>query len=319
MRLCRSTSPTRSRRKADVDSAADARQDDVMLGFEMRGVTVRVADILPSRKTCDDIKTSRKYATVVASIREVGIIEPPIVHPLRNGGAGKYLLVDGHARIEALKEIGQETVFCLISTDDESYTYNRKINQVTPIQEHFMILNAIKRGVSEERIARALKVDIARIRQKRSLLDRVCPEAAELLKETSVGAVTIQKLKRVKPSRQIEIVEMMAMVNNYSSVYCEALVAATPNELLADGGRSRKNPKLSAEEIARMEREMESLHRDLQMREDTYGRNFLDLVIVRGYLTRLLDNGRAVRFLSGNHPDLLSGFQQIVESTSLEA
>jgi hypothetical protein len=299
--------------------STDTRQDDVRLGFEMRGVTVRIDDILPSRMTGDNIKTSRKYATIVASIREVGIIEPPVVHPLDNAGKRNYLLVDGHMRIEALKEIGQDTVFCLISTDDESYTYNKKINQVTPIQEHFMILNAIKRGVSEERIASALKVDVGRIREKRNLLDRICPEAAELLKDSSAGGMTIQKLKKVKPSRQIEIVEMMAMVNNYSSVYCEALIAATPKELLAEGGRPKKNPKLSADDIARMEREMDTLQRDLQMREDTYGRNFLDLVIVRGYLTKLLDNGRAVRFFSANYPDLLNAFQQIVESTSLEA
>lgn len=44
----------------------------------------------------------------------------------------------------------------------------------------------------------------------------------------------------------------------------------------------------------------------------------MSLVIVRGYLAKLLDNARVVRFLSSNHPDMLNAFQQIVDSTSLE-
>ena len=288
------------------------------IGFEMSGKKVRIADILPSRKTDDKQRASQKYATIVASIQEVGIIEPPVIHQMDKGHGTKYLLLDGHMRIEALKEIGQDTVFCLLSTDDETYTYNNKVNQVTPIQEHFMILNAIERGVSEERIASALKVDVGLIRRKRNLLNGICPEAVDMLKDGTAGALTIRQLKRVKPSRQVEIIEMMLMVNNFSSVYCEALIAATPKELLADNGQVSKNLRLSAEDIARMEREMETLQRDLHAHEDGYGKNFLNLVVVRGYLSKLLDNGRVVRFLSNSYPDLLNGFQQIVESTSLE-
>jgi hypothetical protein len=121
---------------------------------------------------------------------------------------------------------------------------------VSAIQEHFMILRALERGVSEGRIASALKVDVGRIRHKGNLLQGICPEAVELLKEVAAGALTIQKLKRVKPARQVEIVEMMLLVNNFSSLYCEALLAATPKALLADNGKARKPPKIGAEDIA---------------------------------------------------------------------
>lgn len=296
----------------------DDARSDLKLAFEMQGKSLRIADILPSRKPDDKLRASRKYATVVASIREVGIIEPPVVHPLGADSQAKYLLVDGHLRIEALKDLGHDTVFCLIATDDEAYTYNVQVNRVSAIQEHFMILRAIERGVSEERIASALKVDVGRIREKRSLLQGICPEAVELLKDVSAGALTIRKLKRVKPPRQVEIVEMMLLVNNFSSIYCEALVAATPKVLLAESSKPRKHPEIRAEDIARMEREMEVLHRDLQAHEDSYGENFLHLVVVRGYLSRLLDNDRVVRFCSQECPDVLEAFQQIVASTSLE-
>lgn len=301
-----------------MDNGVNGSLGSLKIGFEMSGKTVRIADILPSRKMDEKLLTSRKYATVVASIREIGIIEPPILHALSAGSNAKYLLLDGHMRVEALKEIGQDTVFCLLSTDDETYTYNNKVNQVTPIQEHFMILRAIERGVSEGRIANALKVDVGLIRQKRDLLQGICPEAVELLRDATAGAMTIRKLKKVKPSRQVEVAEMMLMVNNFSSVYCEALIAATPKELFADNRQANKNPKISSEDIARMEREMETLQRDLQAHEDNYGQNFLNLVVVRGYLSKLLDNGGVVRFLSNNHSELLTPFEQIVESTSME-
>jgi RepB plasmid partitioning protein len=45
---------------------------------------------------------------------------------------------------------------------------------------------AIERGVSEEKLAKALNVDIKRIKIKRTLLDGVCPEVAEMLKDKSV-------------------------------------------------------------------------------------------------------------------------------------
>lgn len=110
----------------------------------------------------------------------------------------------------------------------------------------------------------------------------------------------------------------MEMVGNYGSAYCQALVAASPKEMISDDEKVKTKVFLNAEDVARMQREMEMLQRDLQNHEDTYGQNFLNLVIVRGYLTKLLDNGRVVRFLSSNHQDVLNAFQQVVESTSLE-
>jgi hypothetical protein len=44
-----------------------------------------------------------------------------------------------------------------------------------------MILKAIERGVSEERIAKALDVDVAHIRRKRRLLEVVREELSRTL------------------------------------------------------------------------------------------------------------------------------------------
>ena len=66
-----------------------------------------------------------------------------------------------------------------------------------------------------------------------------------------------------------------------------------------------------------MEREMDSLGRDLRLIEDSHGRNVLNLVLVVGYVKKLLDNARVVRYLSQNYAEILTEFQKITEAKSL--
>ena len=62
--------------------------------------------------------------------------------------------------------MGLEEVTCLISTDDEAFSYNKRVSRLAIIQEHKMILKALERGVPEERLAEALNVNLANIKRK---------------------------------------------------------------------------------------------------------------------------------------------------------
>lgn len=179
-----------------------------------------------------------------------------------------------------------------------------------------MILKAIKNGVPEERIATALNIDIASIRRKRDLLVGICPEAVELLKDTRISANAVRELRKVRPIRQIEIAELMNAAGNHSVAYAQCLLAATPAEQLVDAS-VRNGLRISAEDIARIEREMDALSSDYRKIEKSHGENVLHLVVVLGYLKSLLDNARVIRFLSQNCPDLLRQFNTIAESKRL--
>src|SRR3546814_7920739 len=72
----------------------------------------------------------------------------------------RYSLLDGHLRVEVLKDLGITEVECLVAADDDTYTYNKRINRLAPIQEHRMIQRAIDRGVPRARIADALGLEI---------------------------------------------------------------------------------------------------------------------------------------------------------------
>src|SRR2546426_6762403 len=70
---------------------------DVKVGFEMRKIRLSLAGILPVRQVKDPQKNIRRYRTIRTSIQEVGLIEPLMVYPQKDG-AGTYLLLDGHLR-----------------------------------------------------------------------------------------------------------------------------------------------------------------------------------------------------------------------------
>ena len=87
--------------------------DKIRTGFEPESVTIEVKDILPLKKVPASVRKGRKYRQITAAIREIGIVQPPIVtrHPKL---PGKFLLLEGHLRIEVLKDLGIEEVTCLI-------------------------------------------------------------------------------------------------------------------------------------------------------------------------------------------------------------
>ena len=288
----------------------------VTMAFRPEGVYIRVDKILPLKKIKPSTKKTKKYRQIYSSVKEVGIIEHLIIYP-QDEKSGLYLLLDGHIRLEVLKEIGHEKVHCLISTDDEGFTYNHKVSRLSSIQEHFMILRAIDKGVSEERIAETLNVNIAKIREKRDLLKGICPEISELFKDRHISPRAFAELRKMKPMRQIEVAELMIAANNFTVPYAKALLAATPKDQLVDQHKQKKISGLSSEDLARMEKETELLERDFMIIKESYGEDTLNLVLSTAYLSKILNNARMVRFLLKNYPDILSEFQRIIEATSL--
>ncbi len=289
--------------------------DGIKRSFDDETVDLRLDQIMALKAVTPAVKTSPKYQQIVASIREVGIIEPPVVSADSKGKM--YILLDGHLRIEALKEIGETEVTCLVSTDSEAFTYNKHINRLSTVQEHRMIVKAVERGVSEEKIAQALNLNVARIVQKRTLLNGICDEAAELLKDKMVASGVFPILKRMIPFRQIEAAMLMNDANVYSLSYARALLAATPKDKLANPNKPKKIKGLDDEQMARMETEMASLEREFRLIEDTYSQDVMNLTLAKGYLTTLLENAKVVRYLAQNHPEILTQFQRISEMKSL--
>jgi hypothetical protein len=287
-----------------------------LLGFIPEPLQLPLTAILPSRKVPNGLLASRKYRQILASIKAVGVIEPLSVGKRDRGG--HYLLLDGHTRLVALQELGVDEIPCLVALDDESYTYNNRINRLSSVQEHLMVRRVVERGVTPERLAKALDVDISHVIKKLNLLDGICPEAADLLRDQTFSPNLGAVLRKMKPTRQIECVELMVDTNNVTVAYAKALLATTSSDMLVSGTKPRRTAKATAELVAITEREQRNVSEQYRLVEQSYGQDVLDLVLAKGYLAKLLANEAILRHLTKKYPDVLNEFVSIVRLIALE-
>ncbi|MBS0382041.1 MAG: ParB N-terminal domain-containing protein [Proteobacteria bacterium] len=286
------------------------------LGFIPDPLMLPLDRILPSRKMPDGILASRKFKQIVASIEAVGLIEPLSICKA-DKTTGLHVLLDGHVRLAGMRQLGYVDAPCLVASDDESYTYNNRLNRISTIQEHYMLRQAVAH-VTPARLAEALNVDVSQIEKKVGLLEGICPEAVEMLKDQHFSANMGAVLRKMKPTRQIECVELLLTANNMTVAYAEALLLATPSSLLVSEAKPRKMRGVTAEQMAKMEREMGNIQGQLKLVEKSYGQDVLILVLARGYLGKLIDNKPVFRFLSQRQPDVLAEFEKVIQTVALD-
>jgi hypothetical protein len=288
---------------------------DPKVGFQLQTIQVPVNDLLPLREVKEPQKIMR-YRAILVSIKEVGMIEPLMVYPQKDT-AGKYIILDGHLRWHALKELGQAEADCILARDDECFTYNARVSRITPVQEHRMIVKAINHGVSPERVAAALNIPVRVVKAFLNLLKGIHDEVAEMLKDKNISPRAIKLLRRVNGVRQIAIAELMVASENYTNSYVEALILGTPPDQLAKAVTTKKRKGFSREKIARLEDEMATLEREFKSVEKSYGQNVLHLTLASTYLRSLLNHPVVARFLSTQHPGIFAEFDAIAKAESL--
>ncbi|MFN3289248.1 MAG: plasmid partitioning protein RepB C-terminal domain-containing protein [Acinetobacter sp.] len=282
---------------------------EVNIAFQLTPIYLSPNQLLLSKTILKSTINTKKYGQIRASIMEIGIIEPLIVSLTNNNV--QYILLDGHIRFEILKELGYTQIPCLLSSDDENYTYNKKINRLATIQEYFMIRRAIDQGVNEERLATALNIDIKAIRTKMNLLKGICPEVIELLKNREVSSNIFPLLRKMKPLRQIECAELMLALNNLTAPYAKALLMTTDPSMLNEPPKKMDN---SFEAIKRIENDRANLHVQFKIFEQNYAQDTLNLVLTTGYLKKLLSNNNVKSYLMKNYPEIFTEFEKITKS-----
>jgi len=285
--------------------------------FERTTLVLPLARLLPSRIINKDLQQGRKFAQIRASMLEIGLIEPLVVAPAPSQ-EGCYTVLDGHIRLQVARELELPSLLCLCAKDDEAYTYNKRVSRLATVQEHYMILRALERGVPEERLAKALDVNVDAIRRRRDLLNGICPEVVEMLKNANFAAEIMRLLRRMKPARQIECVELMLSLNNFSISYASALLAATPTSQLSEPEKPKRLRGLTGEQIRRMEEEMSLVESRFKSIEQSYNSNVMHLVLARGYLAKLLGNSAVASWLQRHQPELHDEFRGIVATHSLD-
>ena len=280
-------------------------------GFQRELVNLAIAELRPTKSFSVQVKKGRKYSQILSSIREVGLIEPPVVALAQK--SREYFLLDGHLRIMALKDLGEEQVSCLVSIDNEGYTYNKYINRLSAIQEHKMIARALDTGVSEVKLASALNIDIYSLRTKKTMLDGICPETVDLLKDKIISEKVFRVLKKMKPPRQIRVAMLMNDQNRFGYIYAKSLLDGTSEDQLVErAAKKRVSPSALAKRV-RLEEENISLSEDIRYLKEAYGTDMLNLTLLQAYLKRLLDNEKVAIYLQKYHLAIFDKFAEVVQ------
>ncbi|MGN7771560.1 plasmid partitioning protein RepB C-terminal domain-containing protein [Phyllobacterium sp. 22552] len=299
------------------DEKTSHKPKSVKQGFEKDCMLVKIDQLLPRRAATKALKSSKKYRQIAISISEVGLVEPPVIARNRNDPR-QYFILDGHLRIEVLKDMGRDEVECLVSTDDEAFTYNKQVSRIASIQEYAMIVNALKQGVPEAKIASVFSLSVESIRRRARMLRGICAEVTELLKDKNCPMTVFEILKKLQPIRQIEAAELMMNANNYSVGYASAILAGTPQSQLAEPNKVKAIKGISVDAIARMEKELGRLQQSMHSIQGSYGKDHLELTVTKGYLKRLLENSRIVNYLMTRRPEYITEFRSIVDLASTD-
>jgi ParB-like chromosome segregation protein Spo0J len=279
----------------------------VKAAFQPELLMINVSEIIPIKTVTPADRKTDSYRRIAASIEHVGLIEALVVFPAADG---KYTLLDGHTRLDILINMNVATVECLLATDNESYTYNKRVNHIPPIAQHHMILRALAH-VTEERIAIALNVSVARIREKRDLLKDICPETTEILRDQRVSAEAFCALRKMKPIRQIEVARLMISAHKFSGRFVKALLDGTREELLIATPQPRLR-KVTPSQQSMMEQETEELLKHVESIKASYGADVINLTAACRYAERLLGNTRVHRYLEKHHEDTLAALEQLL-------
>lgn len=228
-------------------------------------------------------------------------------------------MLDGHLRVLALKDLGVHEAPCLLAKDDETYTYNHRINRLSTIQEHYMIRRAIDCGVSKERLARAFGVNLSSINRRINLLEGICPDAIARLQDKQFTPDVTRVLRSMKAARQVEAVELMVASNTITVAHADALLKATPPEQRTDLKPSERDKQLAPiEQIVKLEKEMSQVQSQYKDAEENYGSDLLNLVVAKGYLTKLLGNDAVKSYITRHEPEILEHFELVVNTVSME-
>jgi hypothetical protein len=280
-------------------------------GFLAECVRLKIDHLRPLKQIDRAAKESRRFKQIVASVRIVGLVEPPAVAKDKSR-PGYFLLVDGHLRVEALKSLGAQEVDCMLVSDEDIYTYNKRVNRPSLVQDHKMIARAIELGVPKARIAEVLGLSLDTVHKRSRLLAGICDEAAEILACGPCPMIVFDLFRKLNPTRQIEGAEIMRKSNNFSAGMARAILATSePDQLVSDARRVKK--AVTAQSVAEVEGLLQRLRVRNKADDPRISNDALTLEMIKQYIVSLLSRKAILHWLANNEKTRGEGLAEIAE------
>ena len=187
-------------------------------------------------------------ALLLATIKAVGIVQPPVVAPEADGGNG-FVIHSGHRRVKQAIAAGLEEIAVLVDepTDDggamRSMVENIARENLNPVDQWRAIERLVALGWTEEAIAVALALPIRQIKKLR-LLANVLPAMLDYMAKgdmpderqlRTIAAASLNEQKEVwkahKPSKGDPQVSWWSVANGLAKTRMYARDASFGDEL----------------------------------------------------------------------------------------
>jgi hypothetical protein len=146
----------------------------------------------------------------------------------------------------------------------------------------------------------------------RPIPNGIASETATILKNVYLSPGVITALQKMKPIRQIEAAEHIALSGNYSVTFAQGLLAITKPELLLTRVNRGCVSFRYAKRVRTLQQAAWDVHSKLACFRESYGRDVLTLTVYCRFLERLLSNSPVVAYLSQFHPETLSSLRLAV-------
>lgn len=212
--------------------------------------TLRISELVPHPQNeffFDDM-TGQKWEEFLESIRTSGVIEPPVVTPVDD----KYMIVSGHQRIRACKELGINEVHCevkgyvgdrdkitkdLIETNIRQRgninTSDLKLSRIIKELERIYGVRQGSAGKSEvpmelgataKDIADKIGIDINTYKRTKKLLE-VIPEIQNLLDEGVLPASAVSRvIAKLSEEEQLSLLEKLPAAEKFTQAQIQSYI-----------------------------------------------------------------------------------------------
>ncbi|QBX68331.1 plasmid partitioning protein RepB C-terminal domain-containing protein [Serratia quinivorans] len=268
-----------------------------------------VENLSPSRTIPVNVRSSNKYKQILTSIAEIGLIEPIIIFISENG---EHKILDGHLRIEALKDLTITHAHCLISPVEDTYSYNKRVNHLTILQEQRMLQKAVESGVSLEKLCAVLGLSQGIINTRLRISEGISKEALALLADKNVSQNVFDVLRKIKPHKQMDFVTTMVTLNNVTKKFALSMLHTLPAEHLVRKPDNAHEDKDIVKTLARLEKEMAALQVETQDIQNEFAENNLNLMVVRSYIAKILSKNEVIHWLYDNKSEYLDVLKKVL-------
>lgn len=268
-----------------------------------------IANLSPSRSIPVNVRSSNKYKQILTSIAEIGLIEPIIIFIT---DYGEHKILDGHLRIEALKDLATSHAHCLISPVEDTYSYNKRVNHLTILQEQRMLQKAVESGVSVDKLCAVLGLSPGIINTRLRISEGISKESLALLADKNVSQNVFDVLRKIKPHKQMDFVSTMVALNNFTKKFALSMLHALPAEHLVRKPDNAPEDKDMVKTLARLEKEMAALQVETQDIQNEFAENNLNLMVVRSHIAKLLSKNEIIHWLYDNKSEYLDVLKKVL-------